>query len=155
MIGAAPVLLIPAQPNAANVRTEAGKATSRHNAVTAANREFMITVSNRAGLHSQACDADDLWGDDLDKQWQKPRLYPNLAEMLPKCNVAISRNPGCTGYDLLNVSGATASSSFSAPRRTISERRSQAPLRRLRFRVACRERRLRTLRPPEGRLALQ
>jgi hypothetical protein len=77
----------------------------------------MITVSNRAGLHSQARDADDLSGDDLDKQWRKPRLNPILVEVLPKCNEAISRNPGCTGV---------------------------APLARRRFHVACRDRRLRT-----------
>jgi hypothetical protein len=59
MMGAAPVLSIPAELNAANARTEAGIATSRHNAAIAANRGFMITVSNRAGLHSQTCGVDD------------------------------------------------------------------------------------------------
>ena len=58
-IDAAPVLSIPAEPIAANASTEAGMATSRHNAAIAANRGFMITVSNRAGLHRQACGADD------------------------------------------------------------------------------------------------
>ena len=46
MIGAAPMLSIPAEPNAANASTEAGIATSLHNAAIAANRGFMITVSN-------------------------------------------------------------------------------------------------------------
>src|ERR1700722_15021565 len=44
-IGAAPILSIPAELNAANASTEAGKATSLHNAAIAANRGFMITVS--------------------------------------------------------------------------------------------------------------
>jgi hypothetical protein len=45
-IGAAPVLSIPAEPNAAiHARTKAGIATSWHQAAVAANRGFMITVS--------------------------------------------------------------------------------------------------------------
>src|ERR1700682_5587983 len=53
-IGAAPVLSIPAKPNAAiHARTKAGIATSRHHAAIAANRGFMITVSHGAGLQSQ------------------------------------------------------------------------------------------------------
>jgi hypothetical protein len=35
----------------------------------------MITVSIRAGLHSQACDAGYLWSHDMDKQWRKPRIF--------------------------------------------------------------------------------
>src|SRR5260370_15158488 len=59
-IGAAPVLSIPAEPNAAiHARTEAGIATSWHNAAIAANRGFMITVSHGAGSHSQESDAAD------------------------------------------------------------------------------------------------
>jgi hypothetical protein len=60
-IGAAPMLSIRAEPNAANARTEAGIATSRHNAAIDANRGFMITVSDWAGLRSQACGTDDFW----------------------------------------------------------------------------------------------
>src|SRR6202795_5052560 len=74
-IGAAPVLSIPAEPNAAiQARTEAGIATSWHHAATAANRGFMITVSHGAGLHSQESDANDFWSHDMDKQWRKPRI---------------------------------------------------------------------------------
>src|SRR5258708_19276992 len=74
-IGAAPVLSIPAEPNAAiHARTEAGIATSWHNATIAANRGFMITVSHGAGLHSQESDADHFWSHDMDKQWRKPRM---------------------------------------------------------------------------------
>jgi hypothetical protein len=74
-IGAAPMLSIPADPNAAiHARTEAGIATSRHNAAIAANRGFMITVSHGAGLHSQESDACDFWSHDMDKQWRKPRI---------------------------------------------------------------------------------
>jgi hypothetical protein len=74
-IGAAPVLSIPAEPNAAiQARTEAGIATSWHHAATAANRGFMITVSHGAGLHSQESDANDFWSHDMDNQWRKPRI---------------------------------------------------------------------------------
>src|SRR5882757_1329542 len=56
-MGAAPVLSISAEPSAAiPARSEAGMATSRHNA---ANRGFMITVSHGAGLHSRESDAAD------------------------------------------------------------------------------------------------
>src|SRR6202030_1023893 len=79
-IDVAPVLSIPAEPNAANASTEAGMATSRHNAAIAANRGFMITVSNRAGLHSQACGVDDFWRHDVDKQWRKTRIFVFPAE---------------------------------------------------------------------------
>src|ERR1700677_4067082 len=76
-ISAAPVLSIPAKPNAAiHARTKEGIATSRHKAAVAANRGFMITVSNWAGLHSRACDAKDLWRDDVDKQWRKTSDIP-------------------------------------------------------------------------------
>src|SRR6202023_107934 len=74
-IGAAPVLSIPAEPNAAiHARTEAGIATSWHNAAIAAILGFMITVSHGAGLHSQESDADEFWSYDMDKQWRKPRI---------------------------------------------------------------------------------
>jgi hypothetical protein len=46
------VLSIPAEPNATiQTRTDAGMATSWHNAEIAANRGFMIIVSHRAGWH--------------------------------------------------------------------------------------------------------
>jgi len=55
------VLSIPAEPNAAiHARTEAGRATSRQNAAIAANRGFMFTVPQGAGLHIREADADDL-----------------------------------------------------------------------------------------------
>jgi hypothetical protein len=54
--------------------------------VSAANRWFMITVSHRAGLHSEACDADDCWSHDWAKQWRKSRDIRFSAEVLPKCN---------------------------------------------------------------------
>jgi hypothetical protein len=64
------------EPNATSqTRTEAGKATSRHNGAIAANRGFMITVSHWAGLHSQARDAGYLWSHDMDKQWRKRRIF--------------------------------------------------------------------------------
>jgi hypothetical protein len=61
------VLSIPAKPDAAiHARTEAGKAISRHNAASAVSRGFMITLSSKTGLHSQACHADDFHGEDMD-----------------------------------------------------------------------------------------
>ncbi|MGD0847101.1 hypothetical protein [Bradyrhizobium sp.] len=88
-IGAAP------EPNAtSHTRTETGKATSRHNDIVATNRGFMITVSNRAGSHSQACDAGYLWSHDVDKQWRKRRIFNFQARLLPNCNVPFSRFNG-------------------------------------------------------------
>jgi hypothetical protein len=40
----------------------------------------MITVSNRAGLHSLACGVDDFWGHDVDKQWRKTPIFVFPAE---------------------------------------------------------------------------
>jgi hypothetical protein len=54
----------------------------------------MITVSNRAGSHSQACDAGYLWSHDVDKQWRKRRLFNFQMRLLPKCNVLFSRPAG-------------------------------------------------------------
>jgi hypothetical protein len=50
-MGAAPVLSIAAEPiTAIHAKTKAGIATPRPNAAVNANREFIITVSNSAGL---------------------------------------------------------------------------------------------------------
>jgi hypothetical protein len=57
--------------------------------VSTANRWFMITVSNRAGLHSEACDADDCWSDDWVKQWRKRRDIRFSPGVLPKRNAAL------------------------------------------------------------------
>ena len=74
----APVLPMPAEPSDANATTEAGIATSRHNAAMAANRGFMITVSCRAGLHSLTCSAANFWGKDVGKQRRNVRLFSFL-----------------------------------------------------------------------------
>jgi hypothetical protein len=95
-IGAAPEL------NATSQRTEAGKATSRPNAAIAVNRGFMITASNRIGLHSQACDAGHLWSHDVHKQWRKPRIL----NFQKGCCLNATCCFRCTGdADALNCAG--------------------------------------------------
>jgi hypothetical protein len=83
-MGAAPMLS--AEPNAANARTDAGIATSLHNAAIAANRGFMINLSNEAGLHSQTCGEKDFCGHDVDKQWRKMCIFSFSIRVLLKCN---------------------------------------------------------------------
>jgi hypothetical protein len=90
-----------ARPNAANdARTTANIAAAfRIDATVTANREFMITVSNWNGFHSQARDAEDFSGDDVDKQWRRRRIFPFRTEC---CSIATCRPclDGTTSHDV-------------------------------------------------------